>query len=72
MKLVEVRVRENKRTIDVGDSVYIDYKIHDRKIKKVYLKGSDEELPKIGSIGDFKGQQTSSGYLWIRGKPIQV
>ena len=28
--------------------------------------------PKIGSIGDFKGQQTSSGYLWIRGKPIQV
>lgn len=28
--------------------------------------------PKIGSIGDFEGQQTSSGYLWVRGKPIQV
>mgnify|MGYP001279317078 FL=1 len=28
--------------------------------------------PKLGSIGDFEGQQTSSQYLWVRGKPIQV
>jgi hypothetical protein len=28
--------------------------------------------PKLGSIGDFEGQQTSSEYLWISGKPIQV
>ena len=28
--------------------------------------------PKLGPIGDFEGQQTSSEYLWIRGKPIQV
>ena len=28
--------------------------------------------PTYGPIGDFKGQQTSSEHLWIRGKPIQV
>jgi hypothetical protein len=28
--------------------------------------------PKLGPIGDFEGQQTSSEYLWIKGKPIQV
>jgi hypothetical protein len=28
--------------------------------------------PKLGPIGDFEGQQTSSEHLWIRGKPILV
>ena len=36
-------------------------------VSRAYFTGS-----KIGPIGDFEGQQTSSEYLWIRGKPIQV
>jgi hypothetical protein len=28
--------------------------------------------PKLGSIGDFEGQQTPSEHLWVGGKSIQV
>lgn len=36
-------------------------------VSRAYFTGS-----KIGSIGNFEGQQTSSEHLWVRGKPIRV
>jgi hypothetical protein len=54
---------ENVSASDVGEDILKDPLV----VSRAYFTE-----PKIGSIGDFKGQQTSSGYLWIRGKPIQV
>tara|TARA_R110001599_G_scaffold53506_2_gene149397 strand:+ start:168 stop:386 length:219 start_codon:yes stop_codon:yes gene_type:complete len=54
---------ENVSASDVGQDILKDPLV----VSRAYFTE-----PKIGSIGDFKGQQTSSGYLWIRGKPIQV
>jgi len=54
---------ENVSASDVGQDILKDPLV----VSRAYFTE-----PKIGSIGDFEGQQTSSGYLWIRGKPIQV
>ena len=54
---------ENVRASDVAQDILKDPLI----VSRAYFTE-----PKLGPIGDFEGQQTSSEYLWIKGKPIQV
>ena len=54
---------ENVRASDVAQDILKDPLV----VSRAYFTE-----PKLGPIGDFEGQQTSSEYLWIRGKPIQV
>ena len=54
---------ENVRASDVAQDILKDPLV----VSRAYFTE-----PKLGPIGDFEGQQTSSEYLWIKGKPIQV
>ena len=54
---------ENVSASDVAKDILKDPLV----VSRAYFTGS-----KTGPIGNFKGQQTSSGYLWIGGKPIRV
>ena len=54
---------ENVRASDVAHDILKDPLV----VSRAYFTE-----PKLGPIGDFEGQQTSSEYLWIKGKPIQV
>jgi len=54
---------ENVNASDVAQDILKDPLV----VSRAYFTES-----KLGPIGYFEGQQTSSQYLWIRGKPIQV
>jgi len=54
---------ENVSASDVAQDILKDPLV----VSRAYFTGS-----KIGPIGDFEGQQTSSEHIWVRGKPIQV
>ena len=54
---------ENVSVSDIAQDILKDPLV----VSRAYFTGS-----KIGSIGNFKGQQTSSGHLWITGNPIRV